>query len=221
MNSPSRRLEWIVWGSIGLTIAAIVVAFILTEVRRDHTPAPPVLFEVPSFTLTNQAGVPFDTASLRGNVWLADIVFTRCPGPCARMTRRMAELQAAFPASAPVRFVTLTTDPGHDTPAILASYARGFGADPARWNFLTGSKAQLGFAATNALKLTALDKEAGKMESANDLFIHSTILVVVDKRGRARAVIETEPSDHLPPEDELRAAVRTNALPLIRRLLKE
>jgi len=217
----NRKTTWAVWSVIGVTVAAIVAAFIVTEVRRDRTAAPPVLFEVPPFTLTNQAGVPFDTAILRGHVWLVDIVFTRCPGPCARMTRRMAELQAALPPATGVRFVTLTTDPLYDTPAILASYARSFGADPARWNFLTGTKAQIGFAATNCLKLTALDKEAGKMESPNDLFIHSTILVVVDKKLRVRGVIETEPADSLPPEEDLRARVRTNALPLIHRLLKE
>ncbi len=221
MNNPSRRLEWIVWGSIGLAIAAIVAAFVVTEVRRDRRPPLPVFFEVPAFTLTNQAGVPFDTASLRGQVWLADIIFTRCPGPCARMTRRVAELQAALPAGAPVRFVTLTTDPLHDTPPVLAAYARSFGADPSRWQFLTGTKAQIGFAATNCLKLTALDKEAAKMESPNDLFIHSTILVVIDKQSRVRAIIENEPGETLPPEESLRELVRTNALPIIERLLKE
>lgn len=221
MNAPARRLQWIVWGALGLTIAAIVAAFIVQRSHALRSPAPPVLFEVPSFTLTNQAGQPFDTASLRGHVWVADIIFTRCPGPCARMTRRLAELHTAIPAREPVRFLTLTTDPAYDTPAVLAQYARGFKADPARWQFLTGTKTQIADAATRALKLTAHEKEPAKMESPNDLFIHSTILIIVDKQGRARAIIETEPGDELPPDEELRAMVRTNALPIIERLLKE
>jgi len=181
----------------------------------------PVLFEVAPFTLTNQSGQPFGTDQLRGHVWIADIIFTKCAGPCPRMTQRMAELQATIPATQPVRFVTLTTDPAFDTPPVLNLFARRFKADPARWHFLTGTKAQIGAAATNSLKLTALDKSAAAMENPNDLFIHSTILVVVDKLGRARAVIETEPSDALPPDEDLRAMVRTNALPIIEQLLKE
>jgi len=36
---------------------------------------------------------------LRGKVWIADIIFTRCTGPCLKMTRQMKELQDALPAT--------------------------------------------------------------------------------------------------------------------------
>ena len=222
MQSPSKRVEWIVWGAIGLTIAAIVAAFVVMRVRQGGAREPlPVLFPVADFTLTNQAGRPFSTTELRGKVWLAGIIFTRCGGPCPRMTQRLAELQEAIPGTLPVQFVTLTTDPGFDTPAVLKAYAQRFKADPARWSFLTGTKAQIVAAAVGSLKLTAMEKEAGKMENPNDMFIHSTILVAVDKQGRARAVIETEPPDELPPEQTLKQMIRTNALPIIERLLRE
>ncbi|MEY2410687.1 MAG: hypothetical protein QOF48_3357 [Verrucomicrobiota bacterium] len=222
MQPPSKRVEWIVWGAIGATIAGIVAAFIVVRWREASRREPlPVLFTVSDFSLTNQSGQRFGTADLRGKVWLAGIIFTRCGGPCPRMTQRLADLQALIPATQPVRFVTLTTDPGHDTPPVLDAYARRFKADPARWSFLTGTKAQIVAAAAGSLKLTAVDKDASKMESVNDLFIHSTILVAVDKLGRARAVIETEPPDVLPPDETLRAMIRTNALPIIDQLLKE
>ena len=233
MQQPSKRLEWIVWGAIGATIAAIVVAYVILRVRQTgHGSAPsselvdgakpnlqgglPILFPVAGFTLTNQSGKPLGTDNLRGNVWIAEVIFTLCAGPCPRMTQRMAELQAAIPADKPVRFVTLTTDPDHDTPAVLDAYSRRYKADPARWHFLTGTKAQMAEALVRSLKLTAQGKEPAKMENPNDLFIHSTILLVVDKQGRARAVIETEPSEDQPPPD-----VKATALPIIERLLKE
>jgi protein SCO1/2 len=176
----------------------------------------PVLFPVADFTLTNQSGRPFGVANLRGHVWIAEVIFTRCGGPCPRMTQRMAELQGAIPADKPVRFVTLTTDPEFDTPPVLNSYARRYKADPARWQFLTGSKPQMAEAIVRGLKLTAQGQEPAKMQNANDLFIHSTILLAVDKQGRARAVIETEPAEGEPPFD-----VTAQALPIIERLLKE
>ncbi len=186
----SRLVEWAVWGGIAFVVLAILGAFVR---ERSRTPATklPVIAQVADFTLTNQLERPVRLADLRGQVWVADIIFTRCPGPCATMTRRMSELQAALPANAPVQLVSLTTDPEHDTPRVLASYAQRFGADSNRWQFLAGSKAGLVKLAVSSLKLTALDKEEAKRTSPNDLFIHSTIFVVVDKQGRLRAVFES------------------------------
>ena len=225
MEQPSKRLEWIVWGAIGATIAAIVVAFVVLRVRHGQPPEGPgaspaaqlpPLFTIPDFALTNQSGRPFGLSDLRGHVWLAEVIFTRCGGPCPRMTQRMAELQAAIPADKPVRFVTLTTDPDFDTATVLNSYSRRYKADPARWHFLTGTKAQMAETIVRGLKLTAQGQEPEKMQNPNDLFIHSTILVVVDKQGRARAAIETEPAEGEPAFD-----VKAQALPIIERLLKE
>lgn len=188
------------WGGIAFVVLAILGAF----VRERMRPSPanfPVLAQVADFNLTNQSGQAVRLADLRGRVWVADIIFTRCPGPCATMTKRMSELQAALPATAPVKLVSLTTDPGHDTPRILASYAQRFGADSNRWHFLTGAKADLVKLAVHSLKLTALDKEEAQRTSPDDLFIHSTIFVVVDKQGRLRAVFES--LDNVLAEDEV------------------
>src|SRR5262249_25796619 len=132
---------------------------------------------------------------LQEGPWLADIIFTRCAGPCPEMTRRMAKLQAAIPAAQPVKLVTLTTDPDHDTPSVLLAYSKRFDADPARWHFLTGTKKQIADVAVRGLKLTLLDKQPQQQENPNDLFIHSTLFVLVDRHGRARAVFESDDAE--------------------------
>lgn len=199
-RAESRSVEWVVWGGIIFVVLAIVAAYV-RERQRVPSAKLPVIAQVADFTLTNQLDHPVRFADLRGQVWVADIIFTRCPGPCATMTKRMSELQAALPANAPVKLVSLTTDPGHDTPRALASYAQRFGADSNRWHFLTGPKADLVKLAVNSLKLTVLDTEEAKRTSPNDLFIHSTIFVVVDKQGRLRAVFES--LDNVLSEEEL------------------
>jgi protein SCO1/2 len=131
-------------------------------------------------------------SSLRGQVWLADIIFTRCLGPCPKMAQRTAELQKLLPAKLPVRFVTLTTDPEYDTPAVLRAHGARFGAVAGRWHFLTGSKKAIADLAVGGLKLTALDQDPADQKSPEDLFIHSTQFVLVDGAGRARAVFLNE-----------------------------
>src|SRR5277367_4388057 len=48
---------------------------------------------VPQFTLTDSNGQPFDSQSLHGKVWLADFIYTNCPGPCPRMTSQMHQIE--------------------------------------------------------------------------------------------------------------------------------
>jgi protein SCO1 len=206
----SRKVQWTVWGVLALTIAAITIAYLRERMSLSVARSLPPLFEIQPFTLTNQQGQAFSSESLRGRVWVTDIIFTRCAGPCPKMTGMLAELQKELPQDQPVSFITVTTDPKFDTPEVLARYAKHFNADPARWQFLTGTPEQARNVAVNTLKLTALEKEEGKRESAEDLFIHSTIFVVVDKRGQARAVIES---------DQPGAGERT--LEVIRALVKE
>ena len=193
MTQRSQKVGWIVWSALALTVLAILVAFVRERSRSGGNASKyPVLFAVRPFALTNQLGRVADTSNLLGHVWVADIIFTSCAGPCPRMTALMSELQGAVGPGEPVRFVTLTTDPEHDTPAVLARYGQQHQADPARWWLLTGSKPQIKDAAVAGLKFTALEKDPAQRESDSDLFIHSTIFVVVDKRGNARAVFETD-----------------------------
>jgi protein SCO1/2 len=207
MKRPSRLTEVVVWGLLALTVLAIVAAFILERLRLPGrgreaeaapgrpaagTPAWPPLFRVPPFSLTNQTGGLFSSTELAGQVWVADVFFTACAGPCPRMTAWMAEVQAAMDVASPVRFVSITTDPERDTPEVLARYAQRAGADPQRWHFLTGSKAQIRAAAVDGLKFTAEEKDPAARESPADLFIHSTLFVVVDKQGWVRATFELD-----------------------------
>jgi protein SCO1/2 len=166
----------------------------LREVRNPTPQASralPVYFQVSDFTLTNQNNQPVSVADLKGKVWVADIVFTRCTGPCPKITRAMKQLQDALPANSQAKLVTLTSDPEYDTPAVLRAWADRFGADSNRWMFLTGTKKQIVSAAVDSLKFIVQDKEAKDREDQNDLFIHSTVFILIDRQGRFRGSYET------------------------------
>ena len=170
-------------------MAAIVIAFVVSPRAASKLP---VLYAVPDFTLTNQNSQVVTRSNLRGQVWLADIIFTRCAGPCPEMTRKMSALYEALPPGAPLKFITLTTDPEFDTPAVLATYGRRHNASSGRWWFLTGTKPQIAALAVDGLKLAAMEKKPEERTNEMDLFIHSTIFVLVDKQARVRGIFESD-----------------------------
>jgi protein SCO1/2 len=142
MSGYSRRLQWAVWGLLFLTTCAIGLALVLSQLRLSQAPLA-VYGQVPPFRLTNQFNQPVTLDSLRGQVWVADIIFTRCPGPCLKMSREMKRLAVSLSTNLPLKFVSLTADPQFDTPQVLADYAKRLGATDPRWWFLTGPKADL------------------------------------------------------------------------------
>jgi len=192
MNERTGKTIWLVWGGL-LLLATLLMVGLLLQIRSraNAREALPVLGQVADFTLTNQFGRVVSLADLRGHVWVGDIIFTRCPGPCRKMTRQMKELEKALPVGSDVKLVTLTTDPEYDTPKVLKKYGEDYSADPNRWMFLTGTKSQIRKLGVDSLKLTALEKEPGEREDPNDLFIHATIFVLVDRKGQLRGVFQT------------------------------
>src|SRR5687767_14667288 len=100
MSPASSKLQRFVWGGMALTLVIVVVGFV-QSVRRPRPAVSaadlPVLFQVPDFHLTSQLGQVGSREDLQGQVWLADIIFPSCAGPCPEMTQRMAGLQAAVP----------------------------------------------------------------------------------------------------------------------------
>jgi len=213
MNPPAvRRFPWTVGIGLLLLILALSLAFLLAKAqsRVSRREPLPVLAAVADFSLTNQNTATVSLADLRGKVWIADIIFTRCPGPCLRMTRQMKELQDELPSGSSTRLVSLTTDADNDTPEVLKTYALKNGADASRWMFLTGTKKQINNLAVDSLKLTAVEKKPEERVTPEDLWVHSTIFVVIDKHAQLRAIYQTGGDDVSWPEEKnkLLAAVK-------------
>lgn len=211
MNPSTRRLDWLVWTGLVLVLGTILLVLLLGQLKARMLLGQPLpsYGHVAEFSLTNQLGQAVTPADLRGQVWVSDLIFTRCAGPCLKMSRQMKELQDALPSQSRARLISLTTDPAFDTPSVLKTYGQRFGADPQRWWFLTGSQNQLTNLAIGSLKLTALEKKPEERTTPVDLFIHSTIFVVVDKHAELRGIFETS-GDSVDPKktkDQVLAAV--------------
>ncbi len=189
-QSPPRT-AWVGFGFVtGLIGLALLISFIQIN-RSRQLPQLPVIGSVADFTLTNQDAQIVTLANLTNHVWVADIIFTRCAGPCPRLTGQMHSLQNLLPPDSDAKFVTLTTDPENDAPAVLKKYGQRFNADFSRWTFLTGTKNEIAALASGSLKLSAVPVKLEDQKSVADLFIHATIFVIVDKHARLRGFFET------------------------------
>jgi len=135
---------------------------------------------VPTFQLTNQNGQPFGSGQLAGKIWIADFIYTTCPGPCPMISGRMSELQKPLEKS-DVHLVSFSVDPEKDTPAVLRGYAGQLQAEAGRWDFLTGPKSAIYKLSHDGFKLAVSDGN-----DAQRLPVHSTRMVLVDRRGQIR-----------------------------------
>ena len=102
---------------------------------------------VPDFTLLDQKRRKVSLSQFRGKVVVANFVYTTCalPNFCLRLANNLAVLQKRFTKELGRDLVLLTIsfDPIHDTPEVLASYASQWGANPDTWRFLTGPPADV------------------------------------------------------------------------------
>jgi len=198
MNGSAQRWPLAILVGFGLFITLLGLLYLLSlaEYGQSRRKASlPVLGQITDFTLTNQDDAVTTLADLSNRVWVADIIFSRCAGSCPIMSTEMKSLQDALPSTSEARLVTLTTDPDFDTPAVLKKYGERYGADFQRWTFLTGTKNALAGLAAGSLKLGSTPVAPQDRQNADDLFVHSTIFVVVDKQARLRGVFQTEGQD--------------------------
>lgn len=140
---------------------------------------------MPDFRLTDQQRRPVALSALRGKVVAINFIYTSCalPNFCLRIANNFAVLQKRFKAQLgrDLVLLTVTFDPVHDTPEVLAQYASRWNADPATWHFLTGPVRDV----QRVCHLFGVDffPDEGLMN-------HSLHTAIVDRQGKLVANLE-------------------------------
>src|SRR6267378_8618942 len=144
---------------------------------------------VPPFQLTNQNGQPFGSPQLAGKIWIADFIYTTCPGPCPMISSRMSELQKPLEKT-DVHLVSFSVDPAKDIPQVLRGYAEKLQAEPGRWDFLTGPQSMIYNLSRHGFKLAVSDGSEDK-----GIPVHSTRVILVDRHGAIRGYYDAVEPD--------------------------
>lgn len=153
--------------------------------RKPLGPAIAVGAPVPDFTLTDQTGNRVTLSQFRGKVVGMTFIYTTCPLPdyCFRLSNNFGRLQKRFAArmGRDLTLLSITFDPVHDTPDVLAKYAGIWKADAGSWHFLTGSLPEV--------------KEVTRRFGLNfwpdeNTVTHSLHTIIVDRAGKLAANFE-------------------------------
>jgi protein SCO1/2 len=142
---------------------------------------------VPDAALIDQNDRRRSLSEWNGTTTLVSLTYTTCPLPnfCPLMDRNLAALQERIAGDAAlagrVRLISITIDPAHDTPAVLADHAARLKADPAVWTFLTGDARTVDkVAGTFGVGIVRPD-EPGEIK-------HNLRTTLVGKNGHVRAI---------------------------------
>jgi len=169
------------------------------EVREAE--ALPRLLEAPDFQLTNSEGQTVSKSGMLGKVWLVDFIFTRCTGPCPMMTQKAVTLQQTLgeqgllSPQVPFYLVSISVDPGYDTPEVFKQYAATWAADTASWHFLTGPPDSTLALIRDGFKIVAQPEGSS---TGTPMIMHSTNFLLVDRSGWVRRIAKLNDPDFTP-----------------------
>ena len=192
---------------LSLTVAGLIAVACLG--CQPSQPPMDVFGATPPFTLTDQTGAAFDSPSLAGRVTLMDFVYTHCTDACPLLSATFQEAQRKLAADnllgSRVMLVTLSVDPQHDTPPVLAEYGQQFKADPNGWKLLTGDWDQVYDVVTGFKLATRPPRPAADAPAPGGTELtHTTRVVLIDPQLQVRAYLDGAEAS----ADDLIAAAR-------------
>lgn len=148
------------------------------EVALAPVPAPPVPVEGPGVTARS-----LDALLANGqDVTLIEFIYTNCQTVCLSLGGTFQQMQATLQAAGDsgasrVRLLSVSFDPGRDTPEVLRAYAERMRADPRHWRFVRVPGADATQRLLSAFQVVVVPDGRGDYE-------HNAALLVVDRDGR-------------------------------------
>lgn len=158
-RTAMRAIDW---------LALVGCLWILSNVafaHEGHAPAAPTPTAAPQPVASSSGGtrdaqtwftdtvlqdqngreLRFYSDVLKGKVVMLNVIFTHCNEACPLITRKLREVREAMgpELGSQVTFISISSDPQNDTPAVLKAFAEKQGVAGENWLFLTGDKANV------------------------------------------------------------------------------
>ncbi len=145
--------------------------------------------EVPDARFLDDRGNTRRLSGWRGQALAVSFIYTRCPLPnfCPLMDQHFKAVQAAVlrepDLRGQVRLLSVSFDPTHDQPQVIAARAEQLGADPAVWSYLTGERTEIArFASQFGVSIMPMDPETREI-------VHNLRTAVINADGRLTTIL--------------------------------
>mgnify|MGYP003310914486 CR=1 FL=1 len=175
-------------GCLLIFLFIMLPVFLSMQDKKEQTIAS---FKGSDFSLKDMNNNTITQESFNGPLTAIFFGFTHCPDVCPMsLTHLKVGMLNLNEQAKDVQVLFISIDPERDTPEKLKAFAEANGSNEANWHFLTGPKATLMKLAVEDLKLISMPKEKLKRENPGDLFVHSSLYILVDSKGQVRASFE-------------------------------
>jgi protein SCO1/2 len=94
-----------------------------------------------------------------------------------------------------IELASISVDPAHDTPPVLAAFAARYHADPARWRFLTGDPTSVRAAVEDGFKIAV--EERGALADGVPDIVHGGHFLLIDRDLTIRGYYDSAEADRL------------------------
>lgn len=154
-------------------------------------------WKVEDFNFVNQNKEKVSLKDMKGEIWLADFIFTSCETVCPPMTYNLTKIQKELEEAGlkDVRFVSFSVDPEIDTPETMKKYISNFDINEDNWDWLTGySQDLISSFARESFKTIVQD------DPSSNQVIHGTRFYLVNKDG---VIVKNYPGNQDVPFEEI------------------
>jgi protein SCO1/2 len=172
-----KTVFYIVFFSVLVIVFFVVLSYAIPGFTK---PKVRPISSVKPFSFITQDGKQFTEKDLEGKVAVIEFFFTTCRGICPRMNKNLRVVYNQFKNEPDFLIVSHTSDPEVDTPEKLKRFADSMQVDTNKWIFLTGRKDSLYDMARFSYKV---DDPANNLQSAEDDFLHTQFMALVNKDG--------------------------------------
>jgi len=144
---------------------------------------------LPRVSVQDQDGRLLDTTSLQGEVLVMNFIYSRCTSVCVVSGSRFGRLLKAIRQAGRegrVRLVSVSLDPGYDTPAHLLAYRRRYESGPSpAWSVVRVIERQAQQRLLSAFGVVSIPDGFGGIK-------HNAAAHIVDARGRLVAILDED-----------------------------
>ncbi len=140
--------------------------------------------KIGAFSFQDQEGNYFSDKQLKGNIHVANFIFTTCGSICPKMTENLLPVSHHFKNNSKVIFLSFSVTPWIDSVAVLKNYYIKNQIDNPHWHFLTGQKVKIYELARTSY---FAEEDLGFSKDSTE-FLHTEHTLLIDSNLRIRGI---------------------------------